>query len=225
VSVVGDVAGLVRQPVRLPRDGRRAALELTTREAAGRYEGLDDASLAAALTEDLHELCRDWHLRVRPRPPEQPDAGSDEDRETAWREQQRYANFGIARVEQLQGNVGLIELHGITDPAIGGRAIAAAMELVASTEALILDLRRNRGGAPQGVAMWCSYVFPNDETHLNDIYDTETGQTRQFWTWAHLPGERYPRSAGLGADERGHVLRRRGTGLQPQGAGPRHPRR
>ena len=45
-------------------------------------------------------------------------------------------------------------------------------------------LRQNRGGAPNGVTFWLSYLFP-DETHLNDIYHGPSGRTRQFWTLAH----------------------------------------
>ena len=47
------------------------------------------------------------------------------------------------------------------------------------------------GGVPDGVAFWHSYLFPDSETHLNDIYDGTTGQTRQYWTFAFVPGERY----------------------------------
>jgi C-terminal processing protease CtpA/Prc len=65
------------------------------------------------------------------------------------------------------------------------------MELVSRTEALIVDLRANRGGAPDGVAFWSSYLFPDDQTHLNDIYNGLTGCTRQFWSLAYLPGPRY----------------------------------
>jgi C-terminal processing protease CtpA/Prc len=73
----------------------------------------------------------------------------------------------------------------------GGAAIAVAMELVSGTDALVLDLRRNRGGSPQGVAMKCSYFFADDGTHLSDIYDALEGTTRQFWTWGWVPGERH----------------------------------
>ena len=65
------------------------------------------------------------------------------------------------------------------------------MELVSGTYALIIDLRRNGGGSPEGVVFWCSYLFAGDGTHLNDIFDAGTGETRQFWTLAHVPGARY----------------------------------
>jgi hypothetical protein len=103
----------------------------------------------------------------------------------------RPLNFGIFRVERLAGNVGYLDLRMVADPRRAGTAIAAAMELVAGTYALILDLRQNGGGSPHGAAFWCSYLFAGAETHLNDIFDADTGETRQFWSLAHLPGARY----------------------------------
>ena len=191
MGVVGDVGDLLRTRYVFPARGLAAAEFLGAREASGAYADLDDDHLAARLTSDLDEICHDRHLRVRVRPADVANAVVKEDWEAAYREQQRLTNYGIAKVERLAGNVGLIDLRGVTDPAIGGRAIAAAMELVCRTEALVLDLRHNRGGAPQGVAMWCSYFFPDDETHLNDIHDAVEGTTRQFWTWPWLPGGRY----------------------------------
>jgi C-terminal processing protease CtpA/Prc len=65
------------------------------------------------------------------------------------------------------------------------------MELVTHTDALIIDLRRNRGGDPDGVQLWNSYLFPDGSTHLNDVYDAQTRQTRQYWTLPSVPGPRY----------------------------------
>jgi C-terminal processing protease CtpA/Prc len=65
------------------------------------------------------------------------------------------------------------------------------MSLVADTQALIFDLRRNGGGSPHGAIFWNSYLFPDADTHLNSIYDRESETTRQFWTLAYVPGRRY----------------------------------
>jgi C-terminal processing protease CtpA/Prc len=43
------------------------------------------------------------------------------------------------------------------------------------TQALIIDLRKNGGGSPDGVIFWNSYLFPDSRTHLDSIYDGETG--------------------------------------------------
>jgi C-terminal processing protease CtpA/Prc len=108
------------------------------------------------------------------------------------RQMGRLDNFGIRRVERLDGNVGYLDLHRVPVPANAGPAITAAMELVAGTYALIIDLRHNHGGSPEGVVFWCSYLFTERPTHLNDIFHADTGETRQFWALPYVPGTRYP---------------------------------
>jgi len=100
-------------------------------------------------------------------------------------------NFGIRRVERLDGNIGYLDLRRVAIAANAGPAVAAAMELVAGTYALIFDLRHNGGGTPDGVALWCSYLLTEEPTHLNDIFHADTGQTRQFWSLPYVPGTRY----------------------------------
>ena len=104
----------------------------------------------------------------------------------------RLDNFGIRRVERLDGNVGYLDVRRVAVPANAGPAIGAAMELVAGTYALIIDLRHNGGGAPEGVVFWCSYLLDERPTHLNDIFHADTGETRQFWALPYVPGTRYP---------------------------------
>jgi C-terminal processing protease CtpA/Prc len=114
-----------------------------------------------------------------------------EARRLAMRQMGRMDNFGIRRVERLDGNVGYLDLRRVAMAANAGPAVAAAMELVAGTYALIFDLRHNGGGAPDGVALWCSYLLTEEPTHLNDIFHADTGETRQFWSLPYVPGTRY----------------------------------
>jgi C-terminal processing protease CtpA/Prc len=114
-----------------------------------------------------------------------------EARRLAMRQMGRMDNFGIRRVERLDGNVGYLDLRRVAMAANAGPAVAAAMELVAGTYALIFDLRHNGGGAPDGVALWCSYLLKEEPTHLNDIFHADTGETRQFWSLPYLPGTRF----------------------------------
>jgi len=114
-----------------------------------------------------------------------------EARTLAIRQMGRVDNFGIHRVERLPGNIGYLDVRRVAVPAFAGPAISAAMELVVGTYALVIDLRRNGGGAPEGVVLWCSYLFSEESVHLNDIYHAGTGETRQFWSLPYLPGSRY----------------------------------
>ncbi|WP_144126397.1 S41 family peptidase [Catellatospora sichuanensis] len=168
-----------------------AAADIRRRLHAGEYDGLGEAALADALTHRLTEHCADKHLRVRVRDARLHTTVDPAEADAVYREHLRVTNHGVARVERLDGNVGCLDLRGVTAAALGGKAIAAAMELVSQTDALIVDLRRNRGGSPDGAIFWTSYFFPDGETHLNSIESGAGGSVRQYWSLAYLPGERY----------------------------------
>ena len=216
-EIVTTALELLRANYVFPEVAERAATAVEARLAAGEYDDLDERALAELLTGHLNEICDDKHLRVRARGPrsrrpgpggpgprrpdgrgrsrsagpvrEEPD--DHEARVLAMRRMGRLDNFGIHRVERLDGNIGYLDLRRVPSPAIAGPAMAAAMELVAGTYALIIDLRRNGGGAPDGVVFWCSYLFDEQPTHLNDIFRADTGETRQFWALPYVPGPRY----------------------------------
>ncbi|MFF8833182.1 S41 family peptidase [Streptomyces sp. NPDC015131] len=174
--------------------GKTADIEAAIRRrlAAGDYEGLDGPSFCEAVTAHLQEVCPDRHLRLLwTEEPQDLNPGTQDDGRAAFLALLRAENQGIRRVEHLDGNIGLLDVRRIADAGEGGPAIGAAMQLVALSSALILDLRACRGGMPEGAALWCSHFFADDQVHLNDMYDRATDSTRQFWTSAHLPGPRY----------------------------------
>ncbi|QES58503.1 peptidase S41 [Streptomyces venezuelae] len=165
---------------------------IRSRLAAGAYEGLAGPALCETVTAHLQEVCPDKHLRLLwTDEPQSLDPVDEDGGDAAFSAVLRTENQGIRRVERLEGNVGLIELRLIAGAVEGASAIGAAMQLVAHSSALVLDLRGCRGGMPEGAAMWCSYFLPDDQVHLNDIYDRVSDSTRQYWTVAHLPAPRY----------------------------------
>lgn len=166
---------------------------LRARLAAGEYDALSGPALCEAVTAHLQEVCPDRHLRLlwQDEPRTLTAAADDRAGREAFLALMRAENHGIHRTEQLDGNIGYLDVRWMTDAGEGAPAIGAAMELVARTRALLLDLRKCRGGSPAGAAMWCSYFFPDDEVHLNDIYERSTDSTRQYWTLPYLPGPRY----------------------------------
>ena len=213
-EIVTTALSLLRANYVFPEVAEQAATAVEARLAAGEYDNLDEITLTELLTSHLQEVTGDKHLRMglgggpppgpgpggpgprpgRPGPgpgPDETEPGNHEARRLAMRQRGRMDNFGIRRVERLDGNVGYLDLRRVAMAANAGPAVAAAMELVAGTYALIFDLRHNGGGAPDGVALWCSYLLTEEPTHLNDIFHADTGETRQFWSLPYVPGIRY----------------------------------
>jgi len=143
---------------------------------------------ANLISKDLRALGHDKHFRVffdpefREEAPDAVPSAADMERQRAEMGQ---LGFGLEKVQRLPGNVAYVELRGFGPPDLVGPGYAAAMTLVNGSDALILDLRRNGGGAPGAVALWMSHFFAlGDERHLNDIYTRSTDKTQQFWTTA-----------------------------------------
>jgi hypothetical protein len=209
-EIVTRALALLRENYVFPEQAARAAEVVQARLEAGEYDDLDEVALTELVTEHLQEVTGDRHLRLRlgggprggpgpgPMPGTEPGPGAGgRTPSRPGRERMRKLgqldNFGIRRVERLDGNIGYLDLRRMPVPANAGPAIAAAMELVAGTYALIIDMRHNGGGAPEGVVFWCSYlVGEQPPVHLNDIFRADTGETRQFWSLPYVPGTRYP---------------------------------
>ncbi len=152
----------------------------------------DPAALADAVTTDLQSVNGDKHLRLIYHEDALPERAAGDDAEeyaamTQWVER---TCAGIAKVEALPDNVGYVDIHPVLFPvAIAGNAVSAAMSLVASTDALIIDVRRCLGGEPAMVAWLCSYLFDRDPVQLTGLQ--ERGTLAQSWTLPFVPGRRF----------------------------------
>jgi len=192
--VIDNVAAAMTERYVFPDVAQRVAAALRD-PAQRRALDTDDPKLfASRLTDALQALTKDKHLRVTysdtPVPePREADRPAAEDL-VRFQAEERQRNFGVERVERLPGNIGYLELRGFANAEWAGEAIAAAMTLVAHTDALIVDLRRNGGGDPATVALVTSYLL-DERTHLNSLYFRPTNQTAQFWTQDWVPGKRF----------------------------------
>lgn len=175
-----------------PDTANEIANVLGTRLAQGAYaDAADDEEFAARVTKDLQSVNGDKHLRLLYSEKEVPETGQ----ETAWdplayQKEAELDAFGIRKIERLEGNIGLLELSLLHDANVATPAITAAMNLLAHTDALIIDLRKNGGGDPHTVALICTYLF-DEPVHLNDIYNRPDDTTQQFWTLPHVPGPKF----------------------------------
>jgi C-terminal processing protease CtpA/Prc len=106
------------------------------------------------------------------------------------RAQDEHANYGVERVERLPGNIGYVDLRSFPKTEWAGQTLAAAMTIVAHTDALIVDLRRNVGGYPATATLVESYLF-DKRTHVVDVFWRDGQRTEQFWTQDSVPGARF----------------------------------
>lgn len=99
-------------------------------------------------------------------------------------------NAGIEKVERLEGNIGLLEFSRFERLPYAADKVSEAMNKLADTDALIIDLRANGGGASATIRLLMSYFF-DKPVHLNDYYDRVEDRTDSIYTLAEVPGKRY----------------------------------
>ena len=192
-EAVGNLAKETEMNYPVIETGGSVARELRQGLRAGRYKETSAKKLAALLTQDLRRLSGDPHMmvdyfvvpRAFPAANSSVDPVGDADRRLTVRLQ----NFGFARVERLAGNIGYLKLDRFEDPSVASEMAAAAMQLLAGTDALIIDLRTNGGGYGTMGTLLSSYFF-KEPVHLSDRLGRGS-DLRQYWTYAVVPGPRY----------------------------------
>jgi C-terminal processing protease CtpA/Prc len=185
-----------------PDKARQIGTVLRQREHEGKYDGITDGKqLAIQLTKDLRGIAHDKHMMVAfsRSAIRLDDAGQPPTSKAEWDQRanlvQRLvvpvmAGRRVEKVDRLSPNIGYLKLSGFPPAFLMTEKFAAAMNELADTEGLIVDLRDNGGGAPESVALLVSY-FVDGRTRLNDTWDRDTGLTTQQWTQDKLDGKRY----------------------------------
>lgn len=201
-QVIATLAPKMRASYVFPDVAEKMVTALLAHDKRGAYNNDTTANaFCDRLTTHLQEVSHDKHIRVRLFSDSLPDdiplaeqattkpSAAEREKELATA---RLFNFGVEKFERLPANIAYLALNAFVDLAYSGEALAAAMTLVADSEALIIDLRGNRGGDPATVALVTSYLFDAGEpVHLNDLYYRWSGQTQQYWTHAWVPGKRF----------------------------------
>jgi hypothetical protein len=188
--------------------GARMAAALLARERKGDYDRVrDPAEFAALLARQLRDLSNDWQIDVLySRTPLPHPAGTPEELARigpplpGYREAMQQANCTFEKIELLPHNVGYVKLDSFPDPSVCGRTAAEAMAKLNDADAVIFDLRDNRGGHPKMVALIAAYLFDHPEY----LYNPRENTTAQSWTRSPIPGNKL-------ADKPAYVLTSRTT--------------
>jgi Peptidase family S41 len=99
---------------------------------------------------------------------------------------------GVACAQRLAGNVGYLDLQPVLFPAVlCAEVMTAAVSLLATTDALIIDLRNCLGGEPSMVTFLISYLWDRDPAQLSGMQERQDNLLRQTWTLPYVPGRRF----------------------------------
>jgi hypothetical protein len=188
--VVEGAARLLQEFYVFPDVAKRTASRLEAQQRRGDYRGITDGEVfAVRLSDDLTALSGDKHFGVdyftRDMPPEEPSSRPHPDpRKLAA------SNCGFEKADHYPPNIGYLKLNVFAEPDLCTSTAVAAMNFLADSDTLIIDLRDNHGGAPRMAALLSSYLF-DEPTHLDDVYDRKENSTEQLWTFPYMPGKKF----------------------------------
>ena len=158
-----------------------------THEKHGDYNAVADrAAFAAVLTQQMWTVTSDRHLSLDyfqdPLPP-QPVSQTPQTL-ALYRENMKQQNCTFEKVEILPRNIGYLKFNSFPDPDVCRVPAMAAMTYVNHADALIFDLRDNRGGDPEMVQLLGAYLFDHPEYWYNPRENT----TERSWTRSPVSG-------------------------------------
>jgi hypothetical protein len=93
---------------------------------------------------------------------------------------------GFEKLELHPGNIGYVKLNAFPNPDRCTQIAEAVMERLNSTDAVIFDLRDNRGGFPQMVRMIADYLFDRPVPWYNPRAEPQ----EHSFTHSPVPGSR-----------------------------------
>ena len=156
-------------------------------EKHGDYSAIADrASFAAILTQQMWDVTSDRHLSLdyfQDALPQQPVSQTPQSL-AVYRENMKQQDCTFEKVQLLPRNIGYLKLDSFPDPEVCRVPAMAAMTYVNHADALIFDLRDNRGGDPEMVQFLGSYLFDHPEYWYNPRENT----TERSWTRSPVTG-------------------------------------
>ncbi|MGY0035418.1 S41 family peptidase [Pedobacter sp. NJ-S-72] len=154
---------------------------------------------ASKLTTDLLEISKDLHFNVIydkqwvDNQQKSKDQGVQKGIKAQELVEAKRKNFGFQQARILEGNIGYLEFNYFHDPAEGSETAASIMQFLSNTDALIIDLRKNNGGAMEMGQFISSYLFSGKDLPLYKYYYYESGRKkidREMWLLPSVPGKR-----------------------------------
>ena len=175
--------------------GGEAAQYLRNALSAGSFDNsASGKAFAETVSELLQQITGDGHLNLEFSENHLQQSQEAAEEFSAGEMERWYGahlNFGVEKVERLDGNVGLIDLRVFAPIDMAAETVSAAMNVVAHTDALIIDLRNNGGGIGDMANLVASHLFDGGRQPLTGTYDRPADTLTQRYTQPYLPGTRF----------------------------------
>jgi hypothetical protein len=171
-----------------------ASQEMANALLAHAKNGDDDAvqtgaAFAALLTTQMREVSHDQHLEVvysHNVLPSNPSVTMSPEALARYRQAMEQSNCTFEKVEVLPHNIGYLKLNSFPDPSVCESTAVASMARLNNANAIIFDLRDNRGGSGEMVSLLAAYLF----NHPEYMYDPRHGSAEQSWTRSPVLGSK-----------------------------------
>jgi hypothetical protein len=147
-NLIKSIVELLKQHYVFPEVANEMIEMLERNLQDGLYSNVESvATFCETITEDMFKICKDKHLKVFYKSDRSSLEKEKNIQERLVEENNRgkVDNFGFHKVERLLGNIGYIDLRRFYGIDFGAETAISAMNLVANTDALIFDLRKNGG--------------------------------------------------------------------------------
>jgi hypothetical protein len=168
---------------------QKMADALLAREKNGDIKAIaEGGAFADLLTRQMRDVSHDMYLEVvysRERLPDHPGTSTAESLASYRRALER-ENCTFETVKMLPHNIGYLKLNSFPDVSICRSTAVAAMASLSGADAVIFDLRDNRGGYPEMVMLISAYLFDHPEY----MYNPRESPTERSWTRSAVPGNR-----------------------------------
>lgn len=206
--VVDSVAKIYSRNYVFPEVGEKIAQRVRSNFENGKYTDiLNPLIFAEQLELDLMSINGDKHISVAFDPitigQYLQSLEDGEEFDIYPDEISAFKNHYFEEVKILSGNIGYIKLNEFSDAEGVAETISAVMAYLQNTDAIIFDVRSNRGGSPYTVQLLISY-FLNQVTKLSTIYDRTNETYKQIWSIPlmkkyKMPGKEVVIIAGSGS--------------------------
>ena len=194
-AVIARVAELLETRYVDAQKGRKLARQILRDAATRRWHAIEsDEEFAKTVTTRLRELSQDGHLSLDYSAKALPaEADSAEDTFTADEFEKWYGvgvNHGFEEVRRIEGGIGYLNLTVFAPPSMGADLAVSAMNLLAQSDALIIDLRRNGGGDGAMGKLLAGYLLDGAK-ELSGVYDRPTDTLTRSFSAEWVPGRRF----------------------------------